>query len=74
MLEIKANFIPFGGKTQKQEIGKFEIINTGDNPNRPEYGNYIFRYANTESYIYDHKRNEGWESLLYKCLKNYLGE
>lgn len=68
MLEVKVNIVPFGDKKKRRLLDKLVIINTGKHPESPIKGHYLCRYSGGIFEIAEHDREEGFWSLIKKCL------
>lgn len=78
MLRIPIEIHPFGDSVNKRELGCIIIYNDGTHANRPKYGNYHIRVSICsegkvyEANIKNHKRDDGWLSLLHKATGELL--
>ncbi len=45
MIRVIVELIPNGDEHNKHELGRLEIVNTGDHPDAPLYGAYTAQFA-----------------------------
>jgi hypothetical protein len=75
MLKVKIVYDRLGFGVEEQ-IGSFNIINTGKNENRPEYGDYLIERLDAQDVVIctgsvlNHKRSEGVWPLLLKSVES----
>jgi len=72
MLELKIDIVPFGNESKRRTLDKLIIINTATHPKRPEWGKYICHHSEGSFIIENHKREDGFWSLIRKCINEYL--
>ena len=68
MLIIKIEIWPHGNESQKYTIDEMKIINTGDQPLRPLYGNYRIELGDKNTKVEYHDRRENVWNLVYKSI------
>ena len=68
MLVVKIEIWPHGNKDQKYTIDEMKIINTGDHPLRPFYGNYKIELGDKNTKVEYHDRRETVWNLVYKSI------
>ena len=78
MIKINIEMWPFGYETVKYPIADIEIVNRGDHPLSPDFGNYEIRVIPggenplVEIFgIEDHKRSDGLFPLLKRIMDRY---
>lgn len=73
MIIVKIDMVPLGEVEATHEIGRIEIVNRGDHPARPEYGNYsidlMLNGNRVEMEALNHKRSDGILPLLERICK-----
>lgn len=76
VIVIEVNELRFGLGPAKR-ISRVEIVNRGDHPRRPDYGNYDITFfdANRKPIktcdVRDHLRSEGFWPLFQRALKAF---
>lgn len=68
MLEITVDIVPYGCEGLRRNLNTVRIINDGMHPERPERGSYSCTYDQGSVSVKDHVRDEGYFSLLKKCI------
>ena len=72
MLEVRVEIVPMGNERHRKLLDKLVIINTGENEDRPNNGDYICHHSDGSFEIKNHVRADGYWSLIRKCLDEYL--
>jgi hypothetical protein len=69
MLRLTLEVVPHGNESRARTIGVIEIVNTGDHPGRPEYGNYRGTMGDREVEVTHHRRDDGAWKLVRRVLR-----
>lgn len=72
MLEVRVEIVPMGNERHRKLLDKLVIINTGTHKDSPKKGNYICHHADGSFEIKNHIRDDGYWSLIRKCLNELL--
>lgn len=71
MLRVTIELVPHGDESRKRTLGTMDIINTGKNAGRPEFGDYIVHKSDeqgdVEVRIHNHRRDAGFWLLLSRA-------
>jgi len=78
MIEVPIIYKPHGNEDEADQIGFIEIINSKDNENGPEFGNYNIEvygpFGKKNFRIENHERIKGFFVLLKKIVDEVVEE
>ena len=74
MIVIKVEVWPGGSEKRKEIIREMKIINVGDHPVRPFYGNYKIESDGAKARVLHHDRRENIWHLVRKSIDAILNK